>query len=67
MSNEVSLEELQSRFYKVYANVPLNLRNEIVIVLDNDPITWSVAFIEVETGSEKSEMILTELNKLAII
>ena len=67
MSNNASLDELKSRFYKVYANVPLNLRNEIVVVLDKEPVSWSVAYIEIETNSARAEQILTELEKLSII
>ncbi len=67
MSNSIAPGELKSRFYKVYANVPLNLRNEIVLVLDKEPISWSVAYIEIETSSARAEQILTELEKLSII
>ncbi|MGD8373536.1 MAG: hypothetical protein PVI21_01615 [Candidatus Woesebacteria bacterium] len=67
MNNNASLDELKSRFYKVYANVPLNLRNEIVTVLDKEPVSWSAAYIEIETNSARAEQILTELEKLSII
>jgi len=67
MSNNATPDELKSRFYKVYANVPLNLRSEIVLVLDKEPISWSVAYIEIETNSARVEQILTELEKLSII
>ena len=41
------MSDLKSKFIKIYANLPLNLRNEIVIVIDNEPLTWNACFIEV--------------------
>ena len=35
----------KDRFLKVYANLPLNLRNEVVLVVsETGPVTWNVAF-----------------------
>lgn len=58
----------REKFLKIYANLPLGVRQEIILVLDdNRPITWDVAFIEVETKSPLSEVILEKLEKLQII
>ena len=62
-----NLEELQAAFFRVYANVPLNIRQQIVVVIDGKPISWDVAFIEVNSMTEKSESILHTLRNLAII
>lgn len=67
MNEEIDLEELRSRFFKVYSNVPLGFRNEIVSVVDDEPITWTVAYIEINNATEKSENILTTLSSLSII
>jgi hypothetical protein len=61
------MEELRAKFLRTYANIPLNLRDDIVLVLDDGPISWKVAFIEVATESKKSEIILQKLNELSII
>jgi len=61
------MPDLKSKFIKIYANLPLNLRNEIVIVIDNEPLTWNACFIEVENDTEKGEIILKKLKKLKII
>jgi len=35
-------------FLKVYANLPLNLRNEVVLIVQKTgPVTWNVAFLEI--------------------
>lgn len=62
------MDNLRETFLKVYANVPLNLRDEIILVLDSKgPITWNVAYFEVKEKTDMSETILTELANLKLI
>ena len=58
---------LKERFLKIYSNLPLGVRNEIIVVLDDKPLTWDVAYIEVINETPKSKIILEKLEKLAII
>ena len=37
------LMEARERFLNIYANLPLKLRNEIVLVLEGEPLTWNAA------------------------
>jgi len=62
-----STEGLRERFLKVYADIPLNLRKEIVLVLDKEPISWNVAYVEIVNKTEKSNIILNKLFELKII
>lgn len=64
MENNTGLRE---DFLKIYANIPLNLRKEIVLVIDKEPITWNVAYVEVSNNTEKSKKVLKELKELKII
>ena len=58
----------KDRFFKVYANLPLNLRNEIVLVLpDKGPITWHVAYLEITNETALGKEILQRLIELDII
>ena len=58
----------KEKFLKIYANLPLGIRQEIVLVLDDGrPITWDVAFVEVESETPLSGQILEKLEKLKII
>ncbi len=65
------MDDLRERFLRVYSNIPLSLRNEIILVIELDgiqkPITWDVAFIEVKAKTELSEKILSELERLQLI
>jgi len=61
----------REQFFKTYANIPLALRDEIILVVDNngthEPITWNVAYIEIKGGGEKAEDILNGLTVLELI
>jgi len=55
----------REEFKKVYANIPLNLREEIILVLKNrGPITWNVAYLEIEQDTELSKEILKKLDSI---
>ena len=58
----------KEKFLKIYADLPLGLRDEIILVLpEKGPITWNVAFLEVEQDTTVSKEILEKLNELEII
>lgn len=58
----------KDRFVKVYSNLPINLRNEVILVLsDKGPITWNVAFLEINAETETGKIILDRLIELKII
>ena len=60
--------ENKDRFIKVYSNLPINLRNEVILVLsDKGPITWNVAFLEINNETELGKIILKKLMELKII
>jgi hypothetical protein len=66
-NTEEKLADLQAAFFSVYSKVPLNIRDEIVAVIDGKPITWNVAFIEVNAVTPKAEGILQTLRGMSII
>jgi len=55
------------RFMRVYSDLPLKLRKEIVMVIDEEPITWNAAYIEVKNGTEKGKRVLEKMVNLGII
>ena len=65
------MEHLRESFLKTYANIPLALRDETILILKDEtidrPISWNVAYLEVKTNTELSEIILKELRKLDFI
>lgn len=59
--------EGKDRFIKVYSNLPINLRNEIILVLPEGPITWNVACMEINNATELGKRIIERLIELKII
>lgn len=58
----------KDRFLKVYANLPLNLRNEVVlVVIETGPVTWNVAYVEINNETKLGELIIEKLIELKII
>ncbi len=58
----------KEQFMKIYANLPVNLRNEIIAVLpDVGPITWNVTYLEISNDTELGKKILEKLSSLKII
>jgi len=58
----------KEKFLKVYANLPLGLRDDIILVLDNfGPITWNAANLEIANDTALSSTILEKLTDLNII
>ncbi len=57
----------KQRFYKVYSNLPLSLRGEVIAVIDDETITWRVAKLEIEGETKLGEEILKRLEELEII
>lgn len=58
----------KQRFLKIYANLPLAVRDEVVYVLpQRGPVTWNVAYLEISNDIEVSQIILQKLCELNII
>lgn len=57
----------KARFINVYSNLPINVRKEIIVVIDNQPIAWDVAYNEVMNNTKLGLIILDKLNKMEII
>ena len=61
-------EHKKARFNKIYANIPLGLRDEIVVVLENnEPLSWNAAKIEIDNDTDKLDEILNKLDRLDLL
>ena len=61
------METLREDFLKVFANIPLGLRDDIILVFEDKPLTWSVIYLEVKANTDLSNKILKELKELNLI
>ena len=65
-------ENIREKFLRIYSNLPINLREEIILVLDissekKAPVTWNVAYLEVKNNTELGQKILKKLEELKFI
>ena len=54
----------KERFIKVYSNLPLGVRREIILVIDSKPVTWNAAYIEVSEDTKSGKEILKKNRKI---
>lgn len=64
-------EKEKAKFLQTYSNLPINERKNVIIVLEKDeekqPISWDVAYIEIDKETELGDKILKKLIKLDLI
>lgn len=54
-------------FFRVYSNLPFQIRKQVIVTIDGEPITWEVAFHEITNKTEKGINIYKTLKKLKIL
>jgi hypothetical protein len=52
---------------RVYANLPLAARQDIVVVLAEGPLSWQAAYFEVINKTPRADEILRQLDELKIL
>ena len=57
----------KERFVEIYSNLPLGVRREIILVIENKPITWNAAYVEVSEDTTLGKEILKKIENLGII
>lgn len=68
MNAQKKNEERKDRFLKVYVGLPINIRKDIILYIENiGPITWEVAYLEISGNTKLSIEILEKLDELSII
>lgn len=55
------------RFFKVYANLPIEERKLTVVVIEKEPISWDLAHEEIKNNTKRGEKILKTLTGLDLI
>lgn len=62
------MELLRENFLKTYANIPINLRDETILVMEKwGEISWLTAYLEIKNNTELSQTILKELREMKLI
>lgn len=61
------MENKRAKFLRIYADIPDDLRNDIICVVDNKPYTWNTAYLEIKNDSSLGEKILKVLGDTGIL
>ena len=59
--------EGEEEFFKTYANVPLDERKNVLVVIYGNPISWILAYTYIKNKSPESPKILKILKEIGII
>lgn len=54
-------------FFKIYSNIPIEERNNVIVVIKEKPISWNLAYQEIKNKTELGQKILKILKSLDII
>lgn len=63
----MGMETNKERFIKIFSNLQIDLRNEIILIINEKPITWNVAYNEIINESNLSKVILKKMAELELI
>lgn len=59
--------ELKEEFFRIYANLPIEERNNVVVVINKQPVSWNIAYLEVKNNTKLGQIILKTLKDLGIL
>lgn len=55
------------RFFKVYAGIPIEERKLAIVIIDEQPFNWNLAYEEINNNTIRGKKILEMLIELKII
>ena len=60
-------EDKRAKFLKIYANVPENLRRDIIVVINDKTYSWDSAYFEIKNNTTLGRKILKELEVMKVL
>ena len=61
------MADKKAKFISIFANVPEDLRKDILVVIDKKPYTWDTAFLEINDNTDIGKKILKTLEEMEIL
>lgn len=61
------MENKREKFLQIYANIPEELRSDIIVVIDGKTYTWNAAYFEIKDNTLLGKKILKALEILRVI
>jgi hypothetical protein len=57
----------KDRFFKVYSNLPEDVRKEVIIVINEKPYSWNAVFTEISVETDLGGAMIEKLAKMELI
>jgi hypothetical protein len=61
------MEDKKAKFLKAYAQVPTSLREQIIVIVDEQHYNWNSVLFEIKNNTQLSKKILNTLSNMNII
>lgn len=61
------MADLKEKFLQIYANLPLGVRKELIAVVNDEPISWNVAYFEIRKNTSRAKEILKKIHEIGLI
>ena len=65
--DKTEYEALKAKFLKLFASVPLPLRDEIIAMTDDQTISWAAAYGEIRQDTDKAQVIIQHLQQIGLL
>lgn len=59
--------DIKEEFFKIYANLPIEERNNVVVIINKQPISWNISYLEIKNNTKTGQQILKTLKELGIL
>lgn len=61
------MKEKRAKFLRIYADIPEELRSDIIVIVDDKTYTWNTSYLEVRDNTTIGQKILKALEDTKII
>ena len=62
-----SKKPLREEFLQAFSSIPIAVRKEIVATIEEGPVTWEVAYLEIKNNTEKGKEILKKMEETGLL
>ncbi len=61
------MDDKGAKFLRIYSDIPEELRNDIIVVVDEKTYTWNTAYLQINEETSLGKKILKALEDIGII
>ena len=61
------MEDKRAKFLRIYANIPAELREDMLVVVDKKTYSWDISYLEIRDNTPLGQKILKTLENMGIL